>query len=86
MQRDGAMKARQLISSGAYGPDQLKVLFKAFDDAWDVIAPSVSGRADAVEAVRMKLANIVLSLAKSGQRDAEAIKNAAIQIFCADGR
>jgi len=80
------MKARQLISGGAYGPDQLKVLFKAFDEAWDVVAPSISARAIAVEAARLKLANIVLTLAQSGHHDVEDIKNAAIRIFGADGR
>jgi len=86
VQGNAAMKARQLISGGAYGPDQLKVLYKGFDKAWDAVAPGVSARAGAVEAARMKLANIVLGLAKGDSRDAEAIKDAAIQIFRADGR
>lgn len=75
------MKARQLFGSGSFRPDQLKVLYKAFDDAWDVIAPSVSSRAAAVEAARMKLANVILSLAQSGNWDAEQIKDAAVQSF-----
>lgn len=78
------MKARQLIGKSSYGPDELKILFKAFDDAWDVIAPTISGRAEAIEAARMKLANIILSLAQNGRRDAEQIKNAALQMFGPD--
>jgi hypothetical protein len=84
------MKARQLIGSGSYGPVQLKALFKAFDEAWNAIAPTISGRAAAVEAARMKLANIVLSLAQSrsgsaAQLDADQIRDAAIGIFLAGG-
>jgi hypothetical protein len=83
-------KARQLIASGSFGPDQLKALFKAFDEAWDAIAPTVSGRAAAVEVARVRLANIVLSLAPrgtgaGGQIDAEQVRDAAIRIFKAGG-
>ena len=45
-----AVKARQLIKGAVYDPAALKVIYKAFDDAWDQIAPAVSGRADALEA------------------------------------
>jgi hypothetical protein len=75
------MKARQLIGKASYGPDELKVLFKAFDDAWEAIAPGVSRRAGAIEAARLKLADIVLGLAQNGIRSAEEIKTAAIRIF-----
>jgi len=80
------MKARQLIGRASYGPDELKVLFKAFDDAWERIAPGVSGRAEAIEAARIKLANVILGLAHNGSRDAEQIKDAALHIFGADGK
>ena len=78
------MEARQLIGKSSYGPDELKILCKAFDEAWDVLAPSISGRADAVEAARVKLANIVLGLAQSKSNDAEQIKDAALRAFGAD--
>lgn len=78
------MEARQLIRQGSYGPERLSVLFKAFDDAWEVIAPSISGRADAIEAARMKLANVILALAQKGHHDAEQIKTAALRAFGAD--
>ena len=32
------MKARQLIQGATYGPETLKVIGKAFDDAWSEIA------------------------------------------------
>lgn len=75
------MKARQIIGAVTYGPDVLKVLFKAFDDAWEVMAPTISARADAIEATRLKLANVILSLARDGTSDPEKIKNAALRIM-----
>jgi hypothetical protein len=75
------MRALQSISSASYGPDELKSLFKAFDEAWEVIAPTTSGRAGAIEATRMKLANVILGLASGGERDGDVLKSAAIQIM-----
>jgi tartrate dehydratase beta subunit/fumarate hydratase class I family protein len=62
-------------------PDELKILFKAFDKAWEIIAPTTSGRADAIEATRMRLANVILGLASGGERDVAVLKSAAVQIM-----
>jgi hypothetical protein len=75
------MNGRQVIGEAAYGPDTLRVLFKAFDDAWDVIAPTVTAKPDAIEATRLKLANVILSLARYDASDPEKIKNAALEIM-----
>lgn len=75
------MKARQLIGGASYGPDELKVLFKAFDDAWEGLAARVGDDPQAIEAARLKLANVVLGLAAYGGNDAERIKWAALQIM-----
>lgn len=81
------MNARQLIGKASYGPDELKILFQAFDAAWDVVGPSISGRASAVEAARLTLADIILSLAATGKRrDAKELTEAAIQAFRTLGR
>ena len=74
------MKARQIIAGGAYGPDQLKALGKAFDDAWARIAPTVSSRAKAIEATRLKLADILLGLAKEGNFDPQWLADTAVQL------
>ena len=47
------MKARELIAKAAYEPDQLRVLFKAFDEAWEIIAVDVDDRPEAIEANRL---------------------------------
>jgi hypothetical protein len=75
------MRARQLLGSAVFPPDVLKVLFAAFDDAWDEVAGDVSSRAAAVDAARLRLATIVLSLAKSGPIEHGRIKDAAAEEF-----
>ena len=75
------MKARHLIHSAAYGPEALEVLFKAFDDAWDEVKPTVSKRPTALEAARLRLANILLSLVKEDSRNPTQLKNEALRLF-----
>jgi hypothetical protein len=75
------MRARQLIGGAAYGPAVLAVLYKAFDAAWNDVAPTVSKRPDAIKAARRRLADIILSLAKRDSSDAEPIKTQAVQMF-----
>jgi hypothetical protein len=40
------MKARQLLAKAIYDPDELKIIGKAFDNAWEQVAPEVSSRPD----------------------------------------
>ena len=72
------MQARTLIADSSYGPDTLKVLFQAFDEAWKEVAPLTGQNEMAVEAARLRLASIVLTVATSESRDAEQIKSAAL--------
>lgn len=44
----------------------------------------MSGRPSAIEAARLKLANVVLSLAKNGALDAERLTEEALKIMSAD--
>ena len=74
------MKARQLITGAAFDPDQLKAIKKAFDDAWTQIAPQISQRTDAIEASRLKLASIVLSVAKRGTLDSKQLAEEAVKL------
>lgn len=75
------MKVRQLIAKSSFGPDELKIVFKAYDDTWAILAPTISRRADAIEAARLKLANIILGLARDRCDNAERITQAALQSF-----
>ena len=59
------MKAQQMIEGATFDDKQLKAIKKAFDNAWDQISHQISKRPDAIEASRMKLATVVLSIAKA---------------------
>jgi hypothetical protein len=80
------MKARQLVESGSFGPDALKVAYQAFDDAWEAVARSVGNDSEAIEAARIKLANAILAVTKDDSRDPVALKKAALAILSIDYR
>lgn len=75
------MKARRLIETASYDPEQLKAIGKAFDEAWEQIAPEVSARPAAIEAARLKLAQFVLGLAKNGNLDSRLLTDAAVELM-----
>jgi hypothetical protein len=65
------------------GPDALKVIVKAFDEAWVMIGGNYDSAS--VEAARLKLANAVLSVAREDSRDVEALKQAALEAMTRNG-
>jgi hypothetical protein len=69
--------ARQLLGGSAYGPENLRTIGKAFDQAWQAIAPLVDDNVLAHEAARLKLANMILSVASSENLDPTRAKGAA---------
>ena len=80
------MKARHLIGTASFGPETLKGLTQAFDDAWNSIASNVGDNPLAIEAVRLKLANVILAIAQDDRSSPEQIKRAALQIMARDAR
>jgi hypothetical protein len=75
------MKARQLIEGSTYGPETLKVIGKAFDDAWSEIAGHFSHNGLQAQSARLKLAHAVLAVARDDSRDSGELKNAALQVM-----
>ena len=73
------MKAHKVLSDGCYGPDQLKILTEVFDDAWSQIAPSIERRPRAVQAARLRLADIVLYLHDSDNQDVARMTQQAVK-------
>jgi hypothetical protein len=71
------MKARQLIDGASYGPDALKAIGQAFDEAWQTVAGNFD--ADTTEAARLRLANAILSVATEDTRDVDALKRGALE-------
>jgi hypothetical protein len=67
-----------LVDDEAYDPDPLKVLGRAFDEAWQDIGTFTDVTADNR---RTELARIILDLAKNGTRDVDEIKYLAVEIL-----
>jgi hypothetical protein len=77
----GAMQARKLLENAVLGPEQLAVLYRAFDDAWEVIRPHYSSNPQSTEVGRLRLANAVLSTYRDGVAGADAIKERALRLM-----
>ena len=81
------MKARRVIESASnFDAATLKVLCKAFDDAWFQIEPHFAGDEPATEHARMRLAYAVLIVAREGDDNAEQVKNDALQVMALAAR
>jgi hypothetical protein len=65
--------------NGAFSPEQLLTLFKAFDEVWDAVKPHHVSDPQSVEAARMKLADCLLAKYRAGVTNPEMLKAAALQ-------
>jgi hypothetical protein len=75
-----AMQVQPLISGTSFGPDALKVVTQAFDEAWSAIADRYK-TPDETEAARIQLANATLAVATEASRDVEVLKQAALEVM-----
>jgi hypothetical protein len=73
------MKAQHLVNGASFGPEALKVIGRAFDKAWEEIGGNFGNDPIDIEAARLKLASVLLSIATEDSRDVEALKNSALQ-------
>jgi hypothetical protein len=80
------MKARQLIDGASFGPEALKAISQAFDEAWREIAGNFGDDSGDIERARHKLATALLSVASEDSRDEELLKQAALQRMALDYR
>jgi|SRR5215467_2400073 hypothetical protein len=78
--------SRQLIEGAAYGPEALKVIGQAFDEAWLDIAGNFGDDPPNVENARNKLARTILSIADDDSRDVSALRRAALERMALDYR
>jgi hypothetical protein len=69
----------QAIPKENYDPETLKMLGRAFDAAWQDIRGGLSDAA--VEDRRIRLALIILELARNGRRREQEIKASALNIM-----
>ena len=75
------MKAHGVIGGAAFNPNVLKVLFEAFDSAWNEIADRFEEDPLRKEAARLNLAHAVLAVASEASSDAERIKSLALRVM-----
>src|SRR6266481_9765457 len=80
------MKARQHIDGTSFGPEALKVLGQAFDEAWQSIAGDFGTDPAVVETARWKLADAILSVASDHSRNVEELKSAALRVMALNYR
>jgi len=52
------MRAAKILAGCTYGPEALKIIGKAFEDAWADIAEHFAGDADRAAAARERLAHL----------------------------
>jgi hypothetical protein len=75
------MKARRLIEGASFGPDALKVLSQAYDEAWAILAAGYGNDQSAIEIARLRLANIILGLMREDIRDPAWLRDAALRHY-----
>jgi hypothetical protein len=80
------MTARQLIDGASFGPDTLKAIGQAFDEAWQEVEGNFGGDPQDIEKARLRLANAVLSIADEDTRNVDVLKRAALQRMALDYR
>jgi hypothetical protein len=68
------MKARRLC-----GPDTLKAIGEAFEQAWAQIAGNFGDDPSDIERARLRLANSMLSVASEHNRDVAVLVRAALE-------
>ena len=73
------MKARQFLEGASFGPETLKTIGQAFDQAWSSIAGNFGTDASDTEKARMRLATALLSVASEHSRDVGVLKRAALE-------
>jgi hypothetical protein len=81
-----AMNARSLIDGASFGPEALKAIGQAFDQAWQEIAVNFGNDPFDIERARLRLANALLSIADEDSRDVAVLKRAALQRMALDYR
>ena len=78
------MEARQLIDEASYGPEALKAIGQAFDEAWLQIAGNFGDDPVEIEKARRELARALLSVANEDSRDVGVLKQAALERMALD--
>ena len=80
------MDAHALIENASYGPEALKIMKQAFDEAWQQVAGNFGEETTDAEKARLRLARALLSIARENSRDVNALRRAALEQMALDYR
>jgi hypothetical protein len=80
------MKAHRLIEAASYGPETVKALGEAFDQAWAEIEGNFGSEVATTENARLRLAQALLAVAAEAHVDVAALKASALQAMALDYR
>jgi hypothetical protein len=75
------MRAKKLIEGASYGPEALKIVCQAFEEAWTSIAGNFGDDPAVIEAARINLAKIILAFPHNEIKDVKQIKQSSLQIM-----
>lgn len=75
------MPARKLISDQCRDPEELSRTFLVFDNAWAVIADGFAHDPDLADAVRLRLARIILNSPANEFQEPAQVQAASLQIL-----
>jgi hypothetical protein len=80
------MKARRLIEGAFFGPEALKTITRAFEEAWSSIGSNFGTDPQDVDKARLRLATALLSVASDHSRDVDALKRAGLEAMALNYR
>jgi len=80
------VNAKRMISGASYGPEALKAVGQAFDEAWLQIAGNFGDEPGDIEKARLRLARALLSIAHEDSRDVGVLRQAALERMALDYR
>jgi len=72
------------MSGASYGPEALKAVGKAFDEAWLQIESNFGDEPGDIEKARLRLARALLSIAHEDSRDVRVLRQAALERMALD--
>ena len=75
------MQMRRIFAGASFGPDALRVLFQAYDEAWATLVPRYGNDQPAIDAGRLRLANIMLALMREDTRDVAWLRDEALRNY-----
>ena len=75
------MQVRRIFAGASFGPDALKVLFRAYDEAWAILVPRYGNDQSAIDAGRLRLADIMLALMREDTRDVAWLRDEALRHY-----